>query len=78
MKRFQIIVEGDADKKFFRDYYHHLFQEKAPENSIIFPKDNSDTGGKDKLKSEVSGAAEGVFGEEFNRKRIIMVFSAVK
>jgi hypothetical protein len=53
MKRFLIIVEGDADKKFFRDYYHHLFQEKAPENSIIFPKDkNDDTGGKDKLKSE--------------------------
>jgi hypothetical protein len=52
MKRFLIIVEGDADKKFFRDYYHHLFQEKAPENSIIFPKDNSETGGKDKLKSE--------------------------
>ena len=51
MKRFLIIVEGDADKKFFRDYYHHLFQEKAPENSIIFPKDNN-TGGKDKLKSE--------------------------
>lgn len=53
MKRFLIIVEGDADKKFFRDYYHHLFQEKAPENSIIFPKDkNDDTGGKGKLKSE--------------------------
>ena len=51
MKRFLIIVEGDADKKFFRDYYHHLFQEKAPENSIIFPKDNN-TGGKDKLKTE--------------------------
>ena len=51
MKRFLIIVEGDADKKFFRDYYHHLFQEKAPENSIIFPKDNN-TGGTDKLKSE--------------------------
>ena len=51
MKRFLIIVEGDADKKFFRDYYHHLFQEKAPENSFIFPKDNN-TGGKDKLKSE--------------------------
>lgn len=52
MKRFLIIVEGDADKKFFRDYYHHLFHEKAPENSIICPKDSSDTGGKDKLKSE--------------------------
>ena len=30
MVRFQIIVEGDADKKFFEDYYHHLFNEKAP------------------------------------------------
>ena len=30
MRRFQIIVEGDADKKFFEDYYHHIFGEKAP------------------------------------------------
>lgn len=53
MRRFLMIVEGDADKKFFKDYYHHLFQEKAPENSIIYPKDSDhDTGGKDKLKSE--------------------------
>lgn len=35
MKRFLIIVEGEADKKFFKDYYHHLFQEKAPEGRII-------------------------------------------
>ena len=35
MKKFQIIVEGDADKKFFENYYHHLFHEKAPNNSII-------------------------------------------
>ena len=34
MKRFQIIVEGDADKKFFEDYYHHIFGEKAPKGSI--------------------------------------------
>ena len=52
MKRFLIIVEGDADKKFFRDYYHHLFGEEAPENSIIHPGKNSDTGGLGKLKSE--------------------------
>lgn len=53
MKRFLIIVEGDADQKFFRDYYHHLFQENAPENCIISPKDiDSATGGKDKIKSE--------------------------
>lgn len=53
MKRFLIIVEGDADQKFFRDYYHHLFQENAPENCIISPKDiDSVTGGKDKIKSE--------------------------
>ena len=52
MKRFLIIVEGDADKKFFRDYYHHLFGEGAPENSIIQPGKNGDTGGLGKLKSE--------------------------
>ncbi|MCR5361599.1 MAG: hypothetical protein K6E73_06250 [Bacteroidales bacterium] len=53
MKRFLIIVEGDADQKFFRDYYHHLFQENAPEYSIINPKDiDNAIGGKDKLKSE--------------------------
>ena len=52
MKKFLIIVEGDADKKFFRDYYHHLFGEEAPENSIIHPGKNSDTGGLGKLKSE--------------------------
>lgn len=53
MKRFLIIVEGDADQKFFIDYYHHLFQENAPENCIISPKDiDSATGGKDKIKSE--------------------------
>lgn len=28
MKRFQIIVEGDADKKFFEDSYHHIFGER--------------------------------------------------
>lgn len=52
MKRFLIIVEGDADKKFFRDYYHHLFGERAPENSIIHPGKEGDTGGYSKLKSE--------------------------
>ena len=52
MRRFQIIVEGDADKKFFQDYYHHLFHEKAPENTIIHPGKDSDAGGFAKLKSE--------------------------
>ena len=52
MKRFLLIVEGDADKKFFRDYYHHLFGERAPENSIIHPGKDGDTGGYSKLKSE--------------------------
>lgn len=52
MKRFLIIVEGDADKKFFQDYFHHLFGEYAPENSIIHPGKNGDTGGLGKLKSE--------------------------
>ena len=52
MKRFQIIVEGDADKKFFEDYYHHIFGEKAPKSSIIHPGKDGDTGGYQKLKSE--------------------------
>ena len=52
MKRFLIIVEGTADKKFFRDYYHHLFGELAPENSIIHTGKDDDTGGLNKLKSE--------------------------
>ena len=52
MKRFQIIVEGDADKKFFEDYYHHVFGEKAPKGSITHPGKDGDTGGYQKLKSE--------------------------
>lgn len=47
MKKFLIIVEGDADKKFMEDYYHHLFQFSAPKNSIIH------TGGYKKLADEV-------------------------
>ena len=30
MKRFQIIVEGDADKKFFEDYYHPKIRNYHP------------------------------------------------
>lgn len=52
MKRFQIIVEGDADKKFFEDYYHHIFGEKALKGSITHPGKDGDTGGYQKLKSE--------------------------
>ena len=52
MKRFQIIVEGDADKKFLEDYYHHVFGEKAPKGSITHPGKDGDTGGYQKLKSE--------------------------
>ena len=52
MKRFQIIVEGDADKNFFEDYYHHVFGEKAPKGSITHPGKDGDTGGYQKLKSE--------------------------
>lgn len=52
MKRFQIIVEGDADKKFFEDYYHNIFGEKAPKGSITHPGKDGDTGGYQKLKSE--------------------------
>lgn len=52
MRRIQIIVEGDADKKFFEDYYHHIFGEKATKGSIIHPGKVGDTGGYQKLKSE--------------------------
>ena len=52
MRRFQIIVEGDADKKFFEDYYHHIVGEKAPKGSITHPGKGSKTGGYQKLKSE--------------------------
>ena len=52
MKRFLIIVEGEADKKFFLDYFHHLFGEQAPKDSIIHSGKDSDTGGYTKLKSE--------------------------
>lgn len=52
MRRFQIIVEGDADKKFFEDYYHHIFGEKAPKGSITHPGKGSKTGGYQKLRSE--------------------------
>ena len=52
MRKFLIIVEGEADKKFFRDYYHHLFQQIAPESSVIHPGKDGDTGGYTKLKSE--------------------------
>ena len=51
-KRFLIIVEGDADKKFIEDYYHHLFHEKAPAGSIMHPGKDGDTGGYHKLKSQ--------------------------
>ena len=52
MRRFQIIVEGDADQKFFEDYYHHVFGEKALKDSITHPGKDGDTGGYQKLKSE--------------------------
>lgn len=47
-----IIVEGEADKKFFENYYHHLFHEKAPWGSIIHPGKDEDTGGYQKLRKE--------------------------
>jgi hypothetical protein len=52
MNKFLIIVEGDADKKFFENYYHHLFQENAPVGSIMHPGKDSDTGGYQKLRKE--------------------------
>ena len=55
MKKFLIIVEGEADKKFIKDYYHHLFKTSAPKNSIIHTGDLSgDTGGYKKLASEIN------------------------
>ena len=52
MNKFLIIVEGEADKRFFEDYYHHLFREKAPMGSIMHPGKDSDTGGYMKLRKE--------------------------
>ena len=55
MKKFLIIVEGEADKKFIKDYYHHLFKTSAPKNSIIHTGDLSgDTGDYNKLASEIN------------------------
>lgn len=52
MNKFQIIVEGTADKKFFEDYYRHLFHENAPEGSITLPIKGDKDGGYQKLFSE--------------------------
>lgn len=56
MKRFRIFVEGDADKKFLSDYYHHLFMEKAPQYSINHTGDlkGDKTGGYKKLSDEIN------------------------
>ena len=54
MNKFLIIVEGEADKRFFEDYYHHLFHEKTPAGSIMHPGKDSDTGGYMKLRKEDS------------------------
>ena len=53
--RFLIIVEGDADKKFLKDYYLHLFKENAPQNSIIHTGElKKETGGYQKLTDEIN------------------------
>ena len=52
MEKFLILVEGDADKKFFENYYHHLFHEKAPAGCIMHPGKDDDTGGYQKLRKE--------------------------
>ena len=54
MNKFLILVEGEADKRFLENYYHHLFQEKAPAGSIMHPGKDSDTGGYTKLRKEDS------------------------
>lgn len=51
-RRFLIIVEGEGDKKFFENYYHHLFHEKAPKDSITHPGKDNDSGGYQKLRRE--------------------------
>lgn len=55
-KRFRIFVEGDADKKFLSDYYHHLFQERVPQYSINHTGDlkGDKTGGYKKLSDEIN------------------------
>ena len=52
MNKFLIIVEGEADKRFFENYYHHLFHEKAPAGCIMHPGKDDDTGGYQKLRKE--------------------------
>ncbi|MBE6223901.1 MAG: hypothetical protein E7122_01550 [Bacteroidales bacterium] len=47
-KKFQIVVEGVADKQFIRQYVKYLFGEDIPENLLI------STEGKDKLKKSSS------------------------
>ena len=55
MRKFLIIVEGDADKKFIEDYFHHLFKAVAPKNSIIHTGDLvKGTGGYKRLASEIN------------------------
>ena len=51
MKRFRIFVEGDADKKFLSDYYHHLFLERAPHTGEL---KGDKTGGYKKLSDEIN------------------------
>ena len=52
MEKFLIIVVGETDKKFFENYYHHLFHENAPTGSIIHPGKDDETGGYTKLRKE--------------------------
>ena len=54
MKRFLIIVEGEADKKFCQNYYHHLFHEDTPIDSIMHPDKDDTTGGYQKLRKQVA------------------------
>lgn len=54
MKKFLIIVEGEGDKKFFQDYFHHLFQQKAPENSMMLSGIDDKAGGYHKLETQTT------------------------
>ena len=47
-KDFNIFVEGVADERFFKQYIHHVFGEKVPDEQIVVLK------GWDRLKTEAS------------------------
>lgn len=55
-KMFNIIVEGEADVKFFKDYCYHLFEEHIPDERVMRTGDNDGSGGWNKLADEATRA----------------------